>query len=32
MLTGFKVSSLKCKCVFYVAEHNATGGPRGTEF
>ena len=32
MLTGFKVSSLACKCVFYKPEHNAKGGPHGTEF
>ena len=26
MLTGLKVSSLTCKCVFYRPEHNAKGG------
>ena len=32
MLTGLKVSSLACKCVFYRPEQNAKGGPYGTEF
>ena len=32
MLTGSKVSSLACKCIFYRPEHNAKGGPQGTEF
>ena len=32
MLTGSKVSSLASKCVFYRPEHNAKGGPHGTEF
>ena len=27
MLTGLKVSSLACKCVFYRPEHNEKGGP-----
>ena len=31
MLTGLEVSSLACKCVFYRQEHNAKGGPHGTE-
>ena len=31
MLTGLKVSSLACKCVFYRREHNAKSGPHGTE-
>ena len=26
MLTGLKVSSLACKCIFYRQEHNAKGG------
>ena len=26
MLTGLKVPSLACKCVFYRSEHNAKGG------
>ena len=26
MLTGLKVSSLACKCVFYRLEHNTKGG------
>ena len=25
------MSSLACKCVFYRQEHNAKGGPHGTE-
>ena len=32
MLAGLKVSSLACKFVFYRPEHNAKGGPHGTEF
>ena len=32
MLTALKMSSLKCKCVFYRPELNAKGGPRGIEF
>ena len=32
MLTGLKVSSLACKYIFYRPEHNAKGGPHGTEF
>ena len=32
MLTGLKVSSLACKCVFYKPEHNAKAGPHGIEF
>ena len=32
MLTGLKVSSLPCKCVFNRPEHNAKEGPQGTEF
>ena len=31
-LTGFKVSSLVCKCVFYRLEHNTKRGPHGIEF
>ena len=31
-LTGLKVSSLPCKCVFNIPEHNAKGGPHGIEF
>ena len=31
MLTGLKVSSLTCKCVFYRPEINAKGGPHGLE-
>ena len=27
VLTGFKVSSLASKCVFYRPEHKANGGP-----
>ena len=27
MLTGFKVSSLTCKLVFYRSEHKPNGGP-----
>ena len=32
MFKGLKVSYLVCKCVFYRPEHNAKGGPHGTEF
>ena len=32
MLTGLKVSSLACKCVFNRPKHNAKGEPRGIEF
>ena len=32
MLTGLKVSSLTCKCVFYRPELNAKAGPHGIEF
>ena len=32
MLTGSKVSSLVCKCVFYRPGHNTKGGPHRTEF
>ena len=32
MLTGLKVSSLECKCVFYRPEHNANVGLQRTEF
>ena len=32
MLTGLEVSSLVCKCVFYIPEHYAKEGPHGTEF
>ena len=31
MLTGFKVFSLACKCVFYRPEDNATGALHGIE-
>ena len=31
MSTGWKVSSLAYKCVFYRPEHNAKGGPYGTK-
>ena len=31
MLTGLKVSSSACKCVFHRLEHNANGGPYGIE-
>ena len=31
-LTGFKVSSLVCNCVFYRLEHNTKRGPHGIEF
>ena len=31
MLTGLKVSSSACKCVFYRPKHNAKSGPNGTE-
>ena len=27
MLTDLKLSSLACKCVFYIPEHNAKGEP-----
>lgn len=30
MLTGLKVSSLPCKCVFNRPEHNAKEGPHKT--
>ena len=32
MLTGLKVSSLACKCVFYRPKHIAKGEPYGIEF
>ena len=32
MLTGLKVSSLTCKCVFYRPELNVKTEPHGTEF
>ena len=32
MLTGLKVSSLTCKCVFYRPELNAKAGPHVIEF
>ena len=32
MLTGLKVSSLTCKCVFYRPELNAKVGAHATEF
>ena len=32
MLTGFKVSSLACKCVFQRPEHNAKRGSHGIKF
>ena len=32
MLTGLKVSSLTCKCVFYRPEHNTKEGPHEIEF
>ena len=32
MLIGLKVSSMACKYIFYRPEHNAKGGPHGTEF
>ena len=32
MLTGLKVSSLACKCVFYRPEHNAKGVPMEMNF
>ena len=32
MLTGLKVLSLACKCVFYRPEHIAKGGLHGIEF
>ena len=32
MLTGLKVSSVACKCIFYRQEHNGKGGRKGIEF
>ena len=32
MLTGLKMSSLACKCVFYRPEHNVKVVPHGIEF
>ena len=32
MLTGLKVSSLVCKCVFYIRAYNSKRGPHGTGF
>ena len=33
MLTGFHVSSVEYKCVFYIPEHNVKGrGPHETKF
>ena len=32
MLTGLKVSSMTCKCVFYRPELNANVGAHGIEF
>ena len=32
MLTGLKVSSMTCKCVFYRPEFNAKAGAYGIEF
>ena len=32
MLTGLKMSSLACKCVFYRPDHNAKGLSHATEF
>ena len=32
MLTGLKVSTLSCKCVFYRPEHNAKGERNEIEF
>ena len=32
MLTGLKVSSMICKCVFYRTELNAKEGPHVIEF
>ena len=32
MLTGLKVPSLGCKCVFYRPEYNAKVWPHGIEF
>ena len=32
MLTGFKVPSLICKCVFYRPEHNSKSGPHEIDF
>ena len=31
-LTGLRVTSLACKCVFFIQEHNAKGGPHDIEF
>ena len=31
-VTGLKVPSYACKCVFYRPEHNPKGGPHGNEF
>ena len=30
MLTGLKVSSVACKCIFYRPEHSAKEGPHET--
>ena len=32
MLTGLKMSSLACRCVFYRPEHNAKGEPMELNF
>ena len=32
MITGWKVSSLACKCEFYRPEYNAKQGTDGNEF
>ena len=32
MLTGLKVSSLACKCVFYRPDHDAKEGPMELNF
>ena len=32
MLTGLKVSSVICTCLFYRPEQNAMGGHQGIEF
>ena len=32
MLTGLKMSSVACKCVFYRSEHNAKSGPMELNF
>ena len=32
MLTGLKVASFTCQCVFYRPEHNVEGGPHWIEF